>query len=344
MKKIKIGIVGGTGLLAGYLIHSLQKHPYIDLSYIDSLHDPDEPVSKYHKNLNENLASKKLDQYSPEYIKKNLELVFIAKPHSQAMKFVKDLYDGELKIIDLSGDFRIKDVKEYEKWYKTVHIIPELIEKSVYGLAEIYPDKIKNAKLIANPGCYPTGILLALIPLIENQLIQLNTISINSYSGVSGVGKSPVPGKNMFLDAFNNIIPYKINVHQHIPEIEEQLALSNHNNKVVFNFIPNVASMEDGILSTIFVQLNAEINLTKVLDVYKRKYNKSQFVKLITDRIPEIKDVVDTNYCLIHPVVNEKTNTLMILSLIDNRIKGGSGQAIQNMNLMLGFPEETGLI
>jgi len=341
-KKFKVGIVGGTSLLAGILIKYLNKHPYVDLDYIDSDTHKNEKLSKFHRITQLGLQNDVIfKEYSPDYIKKNLDIVFIAKPHKIAMKYVKDLYDenSNLKIIDLSGDFRIKNVNEYEKWYNTTHIAKYLIEKSIYGLTEIYRQSIKNAKLIANPGCYPTNILLALYPLIKEKTIEPSNIIINSYSGVSGAGRNPVVGKNLFIDAFNNIIPYKILQHQHIPEIEEQLSIDE---KIKITFVPHITSIEDGILSTIYVKPKKN-DAKFFIDLFKNFYNGSVFVKITENKIPEVKDVIGTNKCVIGTFLNTRTNILIIISVIDNIIKGGAGQAIQNMNVMLGLKENTAL-
>ncbi len=346
-QKYNIGIVGGTSLLAGYLLKYLIHHPFINLKYIDSEYNPGDPIFKFHKNLDDDLKNRKLDKYSPDFIKKNLDLVFIAKPHTKAMKYVQKLYNEKIKIIDLSGDFRIKNISEYEKWYKAKHNVKELVSKSIYGLTEIYKDQIKNSLLVANPGCYPTGILLSLYPLIKKDIIQLDSINITSLSGVSGAGKNYVPGKNLFLDAFNNIIPYKITEHQHTPEIEEQLNFFNENKKnIKVNFVPQIACMENGIYNTIYLKLKKEFNNfnnNDICSIYKEYYSQSCFIKIFQD-IPQIKDVVNTNNCLIFSEINKRTETLIILNAIDNRIKGGAGQAIQNMNFMLGFNEEISLI
>jgi len=337
-QKYNIGIVGGTSLLAEYLIKYLSGHPYVQLKYIDSEHNAGEPLYKFHNILDPDIMNKKLDKYSPESIKKNLDLVFIAKPHTQAMKYVKELFNNKLKIIDLSGDFRIKNIAEYERWYKHKHQAKELVNKIVYGLTEIYRDQIRNSLLIANPGCYPTGIILSLYPLVKKDIIKPDSVFINSYSGVSGAGKNPVPGKNLFLDAFNNIMAYRVLDHQHTPEIEEQLS------GIKVNFIPHLVSIENGIFNTIFLKFKKNYNKDNLISIYKEFYKGSKFIKIFSDKYPRIKDVVDTNYCIISPDVNKRTNTGIVISVIDNRIKGGAGQAIQNMNLMLGFDEDICLI
>ncbi len=339
-KMIKCGIIGGTSLLAGYLINYLTKHNQVEPVYIDSEHSPGIEINRVHKFIKSETGNRKFQEYNPDFIKSELDVVFVCKPHTQSMKYVREIFNNKVKIIDLSGDFRIKNIGEYEKWYKTKHIAPELVSQSVYGLSEVNRDKIKDAILIANPGCYPTGILLALFPLIKENLIKSEIIHIDSYSGVSGAGKNPKPGKNLFLDAFNNIIPYRITDHQHTPEIEEQINIWSQK-KLKVNFVPHITSIENGILNTIFVETKI-LNEDKIYELYNEFYGDSYFVRVV-EYLPEIKDVVDTNLCLINLKYNKRTNTLIITSVIDNRIKGGFGQAIQNMNIMFGLKEEEGL-
>ncbi len=343
LKQFNIGIVGGTSLLAGLLIPLLLKHKSVNLLYIDSEHSENEFIAPFHKIEHPFLENKRFQKYAPEFIKKNLDLVFIAKSHGDSMKYVKELYNDKLKIIDLSGDFRIHNVPVYEKYYKMKHIAPELIQKSIYGLAEINYNKIKNSILLANPGCYPTGIILALYPLIKEKVIDPTLCYIDSYSGVSGAGRNPIPGKNLFLDAFNNIITYKINSHQHIPEIEQELSLI-HEQEIKINLVPHIASMDNGILNTIFVKVIKAMDQKQLLDIFKKTYTKSKFIKILDKEPPQIKEVINSNYCMIYPLLEERTNSIIVSSVIDNRIKGGVGQAIQNMNIMFGLPEENGLL
>ncbi len=343
MKKIKAGIVGGTSLLAGLLIRILEKHPKVELVYVDSEHHSGEKFSVHHKYLLSDIAERRFDKYSKEFINDNLDVVFIAKPHKVSMKYVKEIFNNKIKIIDLSGDFRIKKISEYEKWYKTEHIARELVDKAVYGLSEINRDKIKDSKLVANPGCYPTGILLALYPIMKNKIFESNIITIISYSGVSGAGKNYVPGKNLFTEAFNNIIAYKVAQHQHTPEIEENLSIFAQT-EIKIDFVPHITSIENGIFSTIVLKIKANLSEEKIYEMYKREYENSKFIKIFKDNNPEIKDVVDTNYCAIKIKKDERTGNLIILSAIDNRIKGGAGQAVQNMNIMFNIEETAGLL
>lgn len=340
-KEFKVGIVGGTSLLAGSLVRILLSHPFVKLEYLSSDHGAGLPVADHHKIFHKALEGRTFDAYDPDRIQSGLDLVFIAKPHAQAMNFVKELYNGKLKIIDLSGDFRLREAAVYEKWYKARHIAPELLDKSVYGLTEIRREDIGKAVLVANPGCYPTGIVLSLYPLLKEKVIETSPLSITSYSGVSGAGKNPVPGKNLFMDAFNNIMAYKIASHQHIPEIEEQLSLA-HGGKVFVDFVPHLASMDNGIFNTIYTRMKRKISTEQAVGIFRDAYASSRFVRVCAHEPPRIRDVADSNYFMVCPVVDSRTETLLLFSALDNRIKGGAGQAVQNMNLMFGLPEETG--
>jgi N-acetyl-gamma-glutamyl-phosphate reductase len=341
-EEFKVGIVGASSLLGGSLIRILLHHPAVNLIYISSEHRTNEAIAPFFKILNEKLGDKRFDKYSPDYIKKNLDLVFITKPFSESMKCIQKLYNGRLKIIDLSGDFNVKNKKIYENWHHFKHIMPELLKTSVYGLTEFYREEIKRATLVANPGCYATGIILSLFPVIKENLIDTDSIFVNSYAGISGIGRKSVPGTNLFLDAYSNIIAYKISDHPHVPEMEEQLSLI-HKKRVTINFIPHITSINSGIFNTIFSKLKKRVTNNEVIQVYHKIYSTCGFIRIFRDEPPQLRGVKNTNYCLIFPKINERTGVLNVLSVLDDRIKGGAGQAVQNMNLMLGFPEKTGL-
>ncbi|MBN1898743.1 MAG: N-acetyl-gamma-glutamyl-phosphate reductase [Spirochaetes bacterium] len=343
MSNLKAGIVGGSSLLAGLLIEMLDTHPLVDLVYIESEHHSGKPLGQVHQFLKMAYKSKKFEKFSSDFILKHLDVVFVCKPHRDSMKYVKQLYNEKIKIIDLSGDFRLKDIEEYEKWYGAKHIASMLLSKAVYGLSEIYTEKIKRSFLVANPGCYPTGILLSLYPLLKNKAIHFQDIFIVSYSGVSGAGRNPIPGKNLFMDAFNNIIAYKVTDHQHTPEIEAYLS-DFAGKEISLNFVPHITSIENGIFNTIIVKPQKTMTENDYYNFYEKSYSKCKFIEIHKDRIPQVKDVVNTNFCRIALKADERTGHLLVFSVIDNRIKGGAGQAVQNMNLMFGFPEETGLI
>ncbi len=293
-----------------------------------------------------NLEFRKLDL---NFIVENCEFVFLTKPHGKAMEYVLKLktQTSNLKIVDFSGDFRLKDFKIYEQWYGVKHIFPDLLKDAVYGLPEIYFDEIKKANFVANPGCYPTSIILALAPLLKEKVLDIETIVINSFSGLSGAGKSVTnPSIQLFIEASGNIIPYNVGrKHKHIPEIEQQLSkIAGESVKIIFT--PYVASFSVGMMSIINVKANEEINDYEIFTIFKRFYEKKPFVRIYEPSVlPKVLNCVGTNFCDVGFIINKNKKGIPIVSLIaviDNLIKGASGQAMQNMNIMCGFDETTG--
>ncbi len=276
--------------------------------------------------------------YSLDKLKK-CDIVFITKPHTIAMKYVYDLWLHGIKIIDLSADFRLQEPAVYRKWYGIAHKYPNLLNEAVYGLPELYADRIKKSSLIANPGCYPTCIILGLAPLLNCRLIYPQAIHICAYSGLSGAGRTPRPGNNLFIDAYGNLKPYKMNKHPHIPEIEQELS-GLYQDKVEISFIPHLAPTDKGILSTIHVSLQKSADLLALIEVYKKFYKQKPFIRIYdTDKQPELLNVVGTNFCDIGLSLDRDGKTLVVFSVIDNTLKGSAGQAVQNMNLLSGYKE-----
>jgi N-acetyl-gamma-glutamyl-phosphate reductase len=274
---------------------------------------------------------------------KNCDVVFLALPHGLAFELVPPLIKNGVKVIDLSADFRIEDFKIYEKWYNVKHCAADYIKEAVYGLCEINFEKIKMAKLIANPGCYPTSILLACAPAFKNEIVELDGIVIDSKSGISGAGRSVA--KDYFDKEHPNFRSYKIaGAHRHIPEIEQELSKMARK-KALVTFTPHIMPVERGMFSTIYLNLKKRCNSYEIIDQYKKFYDAKPFVKILgEDEMPEIKNVVNTNYCEISLKIDERTNKLIVVSAIDNLVKGASGQAVQNMNIMFDLPQTNGLI
>ncbi|MCM8762721.1 MAG: N-acetyl-gamma-glutamyl-phosphate reductase [Candidatus Omnitrophica bacterium] len=268
-------------------------------------------------------------------IEKNCDVVFLALPHNVSMKFVPPLVEMKKKIIDLSADFRFDDIKIYERFY-TKHTSPQLNSSFIYGLPEINRDKIKNTDFVANPGCYPTSVILALLPLVKNNLIE-DRIFVDSKSGVTGAGRTPSLG-TLFVECNENIKAYKIGEHRHQPEMEEVINKAG-NRKYSITFVPHLVPYNQGILSTLYVTLQSEIAEEKLQEIYERTYADEPFVRVMKYGVsPEVKNIVNTNFCDIGiKLVDSKT--LVVISVIDNLIKGASGQAVQNMNIMLGLKE-----
>jgi N-acetyl-gamma-glutamyl-phosphate reductase len=281
--------------------------------------------------------------YSFEAVVKKADVVFLCLPHTEAMAAAEQLLAAGKTVIDLSADFRLRDKKIYEKWYGVNHIAPQYLSRAVYGLSEIHREKIKKADLIANPGCYPTGPSLALIPLIKKKLIDPKSIIINAASGVSGAGKKLVTTTH-FCEASENFSAYKVNRHQHTPEIEQTLS-DAAGKPVKITFVPHLLPLHRGILATIYAQTTAKGTEAMIRKTLEAAYKQAPFVRVRpAGQYPSVKDVQHTNFCDIGISVQEGTGRVVILTAIDNLVKGAAGQAVQNMNLRFGFPEEAGLV
>ena len=270
-------------------------------------------------------------------IEKNCDLVFLALPHSVSMKFVPPLVEMKKKVVDLSADFRFDDIKIYEKWY-TKHTCPQLNSSFIYGLPEINREQIKKADLIANPGCYPTSVILALAPLVKNHLIE-GKVFVDSKSGVTGAGRSPSLG-TLFVECNENIKAYKIGEHRHAPEMEEVISKIG-GSKYSITFVPHLVPYNQGILSTCYVTLKSEMAEEKLQEIYERTYADEPFVRVMEYGVsPSVKNIVNTNFCDIGIKLTD-SKTLVVISAIDNLVKGAAGQAVQNMNIMLGLKESS---
>jgi N-acetyl-gamma-glutamyl-phosphate reductase len=258
------------------------------------------------------------------------------------MDFAPALLKKGKKVIDLSADFRIKDKAVYEKWYEIKHECPDYLKKAVYGLPELYRKEIKAADLIANPGCYPTSIILGCGPLLKKKMVNTDYIICDSKSGVSGAGRTPTQAL-MFTEIINSFRPYKVNFHRHMPEIDQELA-NLAGAKIGVNFTPHLVPMERGILSTIYLKLNKKINTTEALNMYKNFYKGEYFIRVLEEGIlPDTKNVARSNFCDIGIQVFPEKSLVVVMTAIDNLVKGASGQAVQNMNIMYGFDERLGL-
>lgn len=336
MKKIKVGIFGASGYAGQKLIEILLNHPFVEITECYVAPEEGTPTleeinPKFKKRIN--LKCKN----SPDWkeIERNCDCVFLALPHIVSMNFVPEILNIGKIVIDLSADYRFKNAGTYEKWY-TKHKNPELLESAVYGIPEINREKIKKSKLIANPGCYPTNVILGVLPLVKNNLIKGKIIA-NSISGVSGAGKSPSPS-NIFVECNENIKAYKIGQHRHQPEIEEILnEFGDRDYNVIF--VPHLGPYNQGILSTIYVELKEKSKPEEIYNLYNEFYKNEPFIRIMNYGLSaETKNVFDTNFCDIGVKLIDEKN-LVITSAIDNLVKGASGQAIQNMNIVFGFKE-----
>ena len=335
---IKVGIVGGTGYTGVELLRLLAAHPEVEIQAITSRSEKGLPVADMYPNLRGHLD---LVFSEPDMaVLKNCDVVFFATPNGIAMTMARELIDAGIKVIDLAADFRIKDIAEWSKWYGMEHACPELVEKAVYGLPEVNRAEIKQAQLIANPGCYPTAVQLGLLPLIEKGLVDTDNLIADAKSGVSGAGRG---ASVAFLQAESSesFKAYGVGGHRHLPEIKQGLALANKS-EVGLTFVPHLVPMIRGIHATSYAKLKDKSVDLQAL--YESHYAKEAFVDVMpAGSLPETRAVKGANHCRIAIHVPQDGDTVVILSVIDNLVKGAAGQAVQNMNIMFGLNEDAGL-
>lgn len=338
---VKVGIVGVTGYTGGELIRLLLNHPEVEIVVASSRSNVGNPVSAVHRQLFEYMKLVECEIKAENYAQ--CDVVFLALPHGASSSMAKELVAMGKKVIDLGADFRLRDYETYQTWYGAEHAWPEVLPDTVYGLPELYREKIKGQQLIANPGCYPTSIILGLAPLLKKGWVKLDTIVCDSKSGVTGSGKSLTQNTH-FPDCNDNLSAYKVAAHRHTPEIEQELsALAGQ--PLLISFNPHLVPLNRGILSTITMQA-AKADLTQELleAAYHEMYDKEEFVRVRSkDDMPCTKLVQGSNYCDVVPIWDTRTKRIVVVSCIDNLVKGACGQAIQNMNLLMGLDEGVGL-
>jgi len=336
---INVGIIGATGYAGEELIDILLEHPLVRITSISAKIDKPARIADIFPKF-KNRINLVCELPDIERIGRACDLVFLALPHTISMETVPKLLKAGKKVIDLSADYRLKDTKVYEKFYLTRHKDKVNLPKAVYGLPEIYKAKIRDAKFIANPGCYPTAAILGLAPLVAMGIADSSSIIIDAKSGVTGAGRKVAEGF-LFSEVNEDFKAYKINVHQHSPEIDQELSKLG-GKKLAVTFVPHLLPLNRGILETIYVK-KAKKKAQGLAGLYKKFYKDEPFVRIKEDGLfPRIKDVVNTNYCDIG--IKEEADQMVIISAIDNLLKGASGQAVQNMNIMQKLPEETGLV
>ncbi|MFU1796343.1 N-acetyl-gamma-glutamyl-phosphate reductase [Paenibacillus azoreducens] len=339
--KMKVAIVGSTGYGGVELIRLLQSHPYVEIASVISSSSAGTPIAEGFPHLT-NIVVQDLDGVNAAEMAEKADVVFAATPSGVSSKLVPDLIEAGLKVIDLSGDFRIKDGGTYETWYK--HPAPEqkYLEKAVYGLCEISGGNVIDASLISNPGCYPTATLLGLIPAVSAGWIDPKSIIIDAKSGVSGAGRGTSLTSH-YAEINENFKAYKVNKHQHIPEIEQALAQAA-GEPVTVTFTTQLVPMTRGIMSTMYAQMNGAYSDEDFVELYRQYYEGRNFVRVRNAGIwPATKEVFGSNYCDIGFAADARTGRVTIISVIDNMVKGAAGQAIQNLNLMMGWEENLGL-
>jgi N-acetyl-gamma-glutamyl-phosphate reductase len=337
----RVAIVGATGYAGAELVRILSGHPEVKLTVLTSRQFAGVRFDQVYPALS-GMVDFVCQEYSADHICDHADVVFMALPHQLPMTYVPDFIKREKKVIDLSADFRFNDAAVYESAYQT-HTAKELLTSAVYGLSEIYAEQIGKATLIGNPGCYPTSVLLPLIPLIKQGLLDPVTLVADSKSGASGAGRSLATASH-FCGVNEYLKPYKVAVHRHNPEMDA--VLSREAQKAVsITFVPHLVPMTRGMLTTIYGTPTADLKAQDIIACYSAAYSQRSFIRLCSqDRLPDTLNVRGTNFCDIGFKLDERNNRLIIISAIDNLVKGAAGQAVQNMNIMLGFDETTGLL
>lgn len=334
---IKVGIVGGTGYTGVELLRLLALHPQVELRAITSRADAGTPVSQMFPSLRGyvDLCFSHPDEAHLD----QCDLVFFATPNGIAMQQARALLDAGAKVIDLAADFRIKNIAEWEKWYGMSHACPELVAEAVYGLPEVNRAQIRDAQLVANPGCYPTAVQLGFIPLLEAGLVDINGLVADAKSGVSGAGRKAEVG-TLLAEAADNFKAYGVAGHRHLPEIRQGLArVARH--EVGLTFVPHLTPMIRGIHATLYGRLTRDVDLQAL---FEQRYANEPFVDVMpAGSQPETRSVRGANSCRIAVYRPQQGDTVVVLSVIDNLVKGAAGQAVQNMNIMFGLPETTAL-
>lgn len=339
---IKVGIIGATGYAGGELVRILMGHKDAEIKWYGSRSYVDQKYADVYRNMFQIVDAKCMDD-NMEELADQVDVIFTATPQGLCASLVNEEILSKTKIIDLSADFRLKDVNVYEEWYKIEHKAPQYIDEAVYGLCEINRDLVKSARIVANPGCYTTCSILTAYPLAKEGLIDMSTLIIDAKSGTSGAGRgAKLP--NLYCEVNENIKAYGVATHRHTPEIEEQLGYAS-GEKVVLNFTPHLVPMNRGILATEYATLKKKVTYEEVKAVYDQYYAKEKFVRVLDrDVCPETKWVEGSNYVDIGFKIDPRTNRIIMMGAIDNLVKGAAGQAVQNMNLLFGLPEdETGI-
>ncbi len=341
MTKLKIAIVGANGYTGGEMVRLLAAHPSVELVALTSRQFAGKNVTDVFPALR-GILDMPLVELDADDIGGKCDAAFLAIPHAQAMPIVADLIKKGTRVVDYSADFRLKDPQLYKKWYKAEHTELSLLEKAVYGLPELHREELRKVQLVALPGCYPTGALLALAPAIKQGLIDLKTIVINSMSGVSGAGQKPTP-QTHYPEIADNVRAYGVTSHRHTPEIEQELSrIAGEDVNVLFT--PHLVPATRGILSTVAAAALSETSSEELAAIYRDFYKDSPFVRICeSGTYPEIRFVRGSNYCDIGLAYDERTRKIIIISAIDNLCKGASGQGVQCMNIMFGLPEQSGL-
>lgn len=338
---IKAGIIGSTGYAGGELARLLLQRDDIEILWYGSKSYVDQKYASIYQNMFQ-IVDDSCHDDNVEALAEIADVIFTATPQGFCASLMNEKILSKTKVIDLSADYRIKDVAVYEEWYKMEHKTPQFIKEAVYGLPEINREKIKNARLIANPGCYPTCSTLSIYPLVKEGLIDPGTIIIDAKSGTSGAGRG-AKGDNLYCEVNENIKAYGVGVHRHTPEIEEQLSYGA-GRSVTISFTPHLVPMNRGILITAYGTLTKSVSYEEVKAAYDKYYAKEYFVRVLEkDVVPQTKWVEGSNFVDVNFKIDPRTDRVIMMGAMDNLVKGAAGQAVQNMNIMFGLPENKGL-
>ena len=338
---VKVGIIGATGYAGGELVRILLGHKEVEIKWYGSRSYIDKKYYEVYQNMFQLVDATCLDD-NIEALAEEVDVIFTATPQGYLASILNEDVLSKVKIVDLSADYRIKDVSVYEEWYKIEHKSPQFIEEAVYGLCEVNREDVQKARLVANPGCYTTCSILTVYPLAKEGLIDMNSIIIDAKSGTSGAGRG-AKVDNLYCEVNENMKAYGVATHRHTPEIEEQLSYAS-GEKVVLNFTPHLAPMNRGILATAYATLKEGVTYEDVRNAYDKYYANEKFVRVLDKGVcPQTKWVEGSNYIDVNFVIDKRTNRVIMMGAIDNLVKGAAGQAVQNMNLMFGFKETEGL-
>jgi len=337
---IKAGIVGSTGYAGEQLVWFLYKHSMVNVEFYSSHNYANKPYNEIYNNYYGYIEDICVDMETAISKLSNINVLFIAMPHGKSFEITEKALSLGVKVIDLGADFRLKSKEVYEEWYGVKHEGEELLGSAVYGLTELNREAIVKCNLLANPGCFPTATILALTPLLKNNLIDSSSIIVDAKSGVSGAGRSANIG-SLFTECNESIKAYAVASHRHTPEIEQELSNASKEN-VMITFTPHLVPMNRGILSTCYGTLKKDVTAEELIALYREFYKRDYFIKIL-DGLPETRWVRGSNLCHIGIKVDKRTKRVIVVSAIDNLIKGAAGQAVQNMNIMFGLEETTGL-
>ena len=337
----RVAVVGATGYAGAELVRILSMHPEVELTVLTSRQHAGERFATIYPAM-ETLSELVCETFDGEHLKNRADIAFLALPHKLPMAIAPDLLAGGVRVVDLSADFRFTSSKLYESAYQP-HTAPDALEKSVYGLTEVYREQIANADLVGNPGCYPTTVLLPLVPLLRAGLVDADGLIADAKSGVSGAGRSPSLTTH-FCEVNESYKPYKVAEHRHNPEMDEVLS-REAGRPVHITFVPHLVPMSRGMLTTIYAALDPSATEAAVWDCLRSTYDQAPFVRIGSNRrIPDTRFVRGTNFCDIGLRVDAANNRLVVMAAIDNLVKGAAGQAVQNMNVMIGVDETCGLL